>query len=198
MGDFFKSISVPDIVAVIVVLVCVFQGVRQGLSKELARTVAVLLALGLGLWSAVPLGDWMATSTRLNTANARALVFTVVAVLILVVFLLLRMVFRILMKVSFNEKIEKPGGALGGIIRGVGFVMIVFLAVNLWPHDYINRKCGEESLVGKWTMKGALRLRPGLVAPREKSDAKADRKALPDEATDRNAATNGVPSHAVP
>jgi diadenosine tetraphosphatase ApaH/serine/threonine PP2A family protein phosphatase len=49
------------------------------------------------------------------------------------------------MKISFEGNIEKAGGCIAGFIRAVMLVLIILAAMNMWPHDYLNRIFGRES-----------------------------------------------------
>ncbi len=153
VSDHFPYLSVVDIGALIVILIGVIQGIRRGLSGELARLVGAVLALALGLFCLQPFGAFVENHTRLSERSARLLAFILVVVAVVGAMILLRWILRNIMKVTFEEKIEKIGGCIAGILRMTVFVFIVFVIMNMCPGEYLNRKFGEESLTGKGVLK---------------------------------------------
>jgi uncharacterized membrane protein required for colicin V production len=138
-----------DIIALIVVALGTFQGFRRGLSGELAGLVSVVVAFLTGISLYGSFGTWLADNTRLNEDPAQAVAFVSTVLIAGIVLVLLRLVLRLVMKVVVEKKVDKVGGCIAGFVRSLVLVFTVFLMMNLWPHDYLNRHFGEKSLVGK-------------------------------------------------
>ena len=71
------------------------------------------------------------------------------------------------MKVVFEEPFDKVAGSVAGFVRSALFTLIVFIAVNLTPHEYLNRLFGEESVIGTLTLKMMPMLQEELEERRE-------------------------------
>lgn len=140
--------NVVDILAFIVVAIGTFQGFRRRLSGELAHLISVVAAFTLGLYFFRPLGSWLCAHTRLSEQAAHMLAFIIMIIVAVAAMVLLQFVLKRIMKVVFEETVDKTGGVLAGFVRSAIFVIIVFLIMNLWPHDYLNRLFGEESVIG--------------------------------------------------
>jgi len=146
--DSLPPISIVDILALIAVALGTLQGWHRGLSGELARLAGIVAALILGLYLFHPFGDWILKHTLLGLRAANTLAFLTTAIAATVVMVVLRFLLKRLMKIVIEERADKVGGLFAGLVRCSAFVFIVFLIMNLWPHDYLNRKFGEESLIG--------------------------------------------------
>ncbi|MDP2989849.1 MAG: hypothetical protein Q8O57_04715, partial [Kiritimatiellota bacterium] len=64
-------------------------------------------------------------------------------------FLILRLILRLLMSVKFNDKIDRPGGGIAGILRGVLMALLCVYAIGLWPHEYLRNVVRKQSIVGR-------------------------------------------------
>lgn len=148
-------INAIDIGALLIICLSTLRGFHRGLSGELAQLVSVTAALILGLYSFQPFGAWILANTHLSSRSAHALAFGATVAAVILAMVLLGFVFRSIMKIVFEEKVDKPGGGLAGFISGVLVVVILFMILTLFPHDYLNRQFGEGSIIGrvvvKWT-----------------------------------------------
>lgn len=156
--NWLSSPNLIDIVALVVVVLGAFQGWLRGLSGELARLISVVVAFVLGIYFYRPFGAWFLENTRLSIQAADTLAFVVTVLAAAVVMVLLRVVLKRIMKVVIEEKFDKACGVAAGLLRAWVLVAVVFLAMNLWPNTYLNRKFGEESIIGRQV----LRLVPEL------------------------------------
>jgi uncharacterized membrane protein required for colicin V production len=148
-------INAVDIGALLVVCLSTLRGFHRGLSGELAQLISVVAALILGVYTRKPFGSWLLENTHLSNRSAHALAFVLTVVAVILAMVLLGFVFRRIMKVVFEEGVDKPGGGLAGFASGTLVAIIVFMIMNMWPHEYLNRQFGEESIIGrvvvKWT-----------------------------------------------
>jgi len=102
----------------------------------------------MGMYFCRPFGVWLLEYTRLDERPAFILAFIATMFLATMVMLLLRFVLKNIIKIVINKKFDKLAGCVAGFIRATVFVIIFFLMMNLWPHDYLNRVFGEESFIG--------------------------------------------------
>ena len=148
------AVNVIDIAAVLIVCVNLIIGIRRGLSGELAGLIGTIAAFGLGAHFLSPFGAWLKDHSRLGERPAQALAFISVGVII--VMILLRLLLGKIMKVSFEPSVDKIGGFASGLIRSCILVLIIVVAVQMYPSDYLDRKFGEESVVGRFVVKHVM------------------------------------------
>lgn len=151
--DNFPSPNAVDIGALVILLLGTIIGFRRGLSGELARFIGTILAFCLAMYFYKPFGSWLVEHTRLEEEPANVTAFVLVVAAVLLVTLVLRLVLRSIMKISFEGNIEKGGGCIAGFVRAVILVLVIFIAMNMWPHDYLNRVFGRESIIGSVVVK---------------------------------------------
>jgi uncharacterized membrane protein required for colicin V production len=151
-----------DLAALVLVGLGLVQGLWRGLAKEVAGLVSVSLSCGLGLSFYQPIGAWLVEHGRLGERAAQATAFITIAAAIGIVFLLLRLLLRLIMQVTFAKGIDRLGGAVAGLVRASLFVLTVFIAANLLPHEYLNRRFGEESFFGRQVLKAMPTLRESV------------------------------------
>lgn len=132
----------------VVIIIGTAIGFKRGLSGEIARFLGTIIALSLGLFFYKPCGAWISGHTRLGEESAGTMAFILTVTVILVITLVVRLVLRSIMKISFEGGLEKTWGCVAGFIRSVILVLIVFIAMNLWPQEYLNRVFGGESFIG--------------------------------------------------
>jgi uncharacterized membrane protein required for colicin V production len=146
-------VSVIDIIAVLIICLSTLRGFFRGLSGELAQLISLVLALVVGVYTYRPFGAWILSNTHLSNRAAHTVAFVVAVTSVILAAVLLSFVFRRIMKVVFEPTVDKPGGGLAGFISGTLAVILIFMILNLWPHAYLNRKCGEESVIGRVVVK---------------------------------------------
>lgn len=148
MGSSFL-LSVVDIAAGFVVLVGIFVGHRRRLSGELANALGIVAAFVLGWHFRDPFGLWIRDHTRLTEQGAQAAAFALTIAAALGCMVVVRLVLHRVMRVVIEEETDKIAGCFAGFVRSVVFVAILFVVMNLLPHEYLNRKFGEESMIGR-------------------------------------------------
>ena len=149
MSDISASLSLVDIIAILLMAVGGIQGYFRGFSGELARLIGAVLAFFAGVWMRASVGGWIYNNTRLGEQAANALAFIVTVILALLFMLVLRMLIKRLVRVVFAESFDKLAGVFAGVLRMSILVLIFFLCMNMIPHGYLNRVFGEESVIGR-------------------------------------------------
>jgi len=137
-----------DIAALVAVCIGAIQGVFRGLSGELSRFISTIVSFIVGMVLYRPFGSWLATHTRLGEAGSAALAFFLTIAAAVVVMVLLRTILKQIFKLAVNPGVDRIGGIFAGMLRASLFVVAIFWLMNLWPHEYLNRKFGRESVVG--------------------------------------------------
>jgi len=138
-----------DIIALILILLGLWQGFRRGLSGELAQMISAVVSVWIGWNYYDDLGHWLTDSTRLGPQESLAVAFIL---LILGAFLftwIVRIVLKHIIEFTFKERIEKMGGGLAGGLRTMLIVAAVIFFVGLLPNEYLHRVFAENSLIGR-------------------------------------------------
>jgi uncharacterized membrane protein required for colicin V production len=151
--DIPSGMSVVDIVALLFILIGAIQGFFRGLSGEIARLIGIILAFVAGLTLYGPVGEWVSSNTKLGGQGAHALAFITTILLSIIIMVLLRSIIKRMVKVVFAEGFDKGAGVVAGMLRMSIIVCIIFLCMNLIPHEYLNRVFGEESAIGRVVVK---------------------------------------------
>lgn len=161
-------LNIIDIAAIAIVALGIIQGYRRRLSGELAHLISVVAAFGIGLFFFRPVGNWFTEHTRLTDQGAHVVAFVATMLASVIVMAILRIALGRMMKVVIEPEVDRTGGAVAGFVRASVFVLIVFIIMNMWPHDFLNRIFGEESLIGTGVVKCMPALREAVEEQKEK------------------------------
>ena len=151
--DSLPALNYVDIAALILIGIGGIQGFFRGFSGEIARLVGTVLAFMAGIALHQPVGEWIVANTRLEDQASHAVAFIATIALSVLIMVLLRLVVKRLIKVVFAEKFDKSVGIFAGVLRMGVVVCIIFLCMNMIPHEYLNRHFGEESAIGSVVVK---------------------------------------------
>lgn len=162
-GMIFNAV---DIAALVCLIAGMIIGFRRGLSGELAGLISTALTLALSLCYFRPLAEFIINHTRLSghPAYARPLAFVLILCIVGLFFLLLRIFLKRLMKITFNPKIDRVAGMFAGAFRAMAIIVLLVLALGLWPSAWLTRVFREESAVGRAIFKSAPALAERIEA----------------------------------
>lgn len=148
---FGNMFTIVEVGALVLVLWEFLWGLKRGLSGELSRLISTVIVLTAGLRFYQTVGRLLADNTRLSEDPelALAVAFLLIMVCIALLFLILRLILRLLMSVKFNDKIDRPGGGIAGLLRGVLMALLCVYAIGLWPHEYLRNLVCKQSIVGR-------------------------------------------------
>ncbi len=146
-------INLVDIVAILFILVYVVMGWRRGLAAEIGHLAGAALAFWIGLRYHERLAAWMTGHTRMEGAPATVVAYVAVVLAIILASMILSLVLSKLMELAIPEGANKVWGGMAGLVKGSLYAAMILLAVNLWPHEYLNRHFGEESVLGAFVMR---------------------------------------------
>jgi len=148
---FGNIFTVVEIGALALVLWEFLWGLKRGLSGELARMIGTVVGLLAGLRFYQALGRLLADNTRLSETPelALAVAFLLIVVCFALLFLMLRLILRLLMSVKFNDRIDRAGGGIDGLLRGMLMAILCVYAIGLWPHEYLHAVVRNQSIVGR-------------------------------------------------
>ncbi len=146
------AFSLADVAALLLLLWEVLWGLKRGLSGEGPRLCTTIITLGASLRLTQTVGGLLTrNSDRLAAAPdlAEAIAFLALVAFFALTFLVLRLLARLLLTVTFNPAIDRPGGVFAGILRGLLLVILAAWGIGLWPHPALRRRVREESVVGR-------------------------------------------------
>lgn len=151
--DFFYRLSVVDVSALILIMLGIIHGIRKGLSGELSGLIGLTGALIAGLYSFAPCGAFIARHTRLGEQASKTLAFVLITAGVIVTVLLVRILLGRIMKLVVEPTLDRIGGFFVGLLMALIVVVSVYIAMNMCPNPYLNRKFGEESVFGRQLLK---------------------------------------------
>ena len=148
---FGNMFTVIEVGVLVLVLWEFLWGLKRGLSGEFSRLISTLVVLTAGLRFYQTVGRLLADNTRLSEdpEMAQAVAFLLIVVCVALLFLILRLILRLLMSVKFNDKIDRSGGGLAGLLRGVLLAFLCVYAIGLWPHEGLRNVVRKQSIVGR-------------------------------------------------
>jgi uncharacterized membrane protein required for colicin V production len=143
--------TIMEVFAIVLVLWEFLWGLKRGLSGELARLIGTLTGLVAGLRFYQTVGRLLSDNTRLSEDPelALAVAFLLIVACVALLFLILRLILRLLMAVKFNDRIDRSGGGVAGLLRGALMAFLCVYAVGLWPHEDLRNLVRKQSIVGR-------------------------------------------------
>ena len=163
LGDHISLLNLVDIIAFVVIALCMFVGSRRGLSGELAGTVSTVAGFILGMMFFAPMVEWLVEHSRLGEGSARMVAFVLVFLVVFAIMLAMRIGLRALLKVAIEKKTDRWGGAMAGFVKALVIVLAVFLLMIMAPGKSLNRTFGEESMIGSLLLKAIPELRNSVA-----------------------------------
>ncbi|NLB59738.1 MAG: CvpA family protein, partial [Lentisphaerae bacterium] len=151
-----------DIAAVFLVLLALLLGWRRGLAGTLWQLLGTLIILLVALRCYRPFGILLTQHTIQLADNpelAGALAFLLISLVLGLGWLVLRALLGVLLTIIFNEKINRGGGAVAGLIQGLALVFLCVYAAGLWPQPAMRQLFVQNSVVGR----SIFRLSPRLL-----------------------------------
>ncbi len=142
--------SVVDIITLVFIVLATLHGMIRGLSGELSSFLGIITAFILGVWMQPVFTEWLLANTSLAESSAHAVAFAAIIIGALVVLFIIRHFMKKIMQVVIEEKFDRGLGLIAGFVRAVLIVVVIFVIMNLVPHEYLNSKFGEESVIGSF------------------------------------------------
>ena len=141
--------NVIDIISFVLIIVGSFVGYQRKLSGEIAILISLGAAFFLGVFMYEPIGLWLVSHTRMDVGAARVATYVFLVLGAGVVMVAARILLGKFMKLVIGEQADRTCGAVAGFVKAVVVVLIIYFAMNVVPFDYVNRKFGYESFIGR-------------------------------------------------
>jgi uncharacterized membrane protein required for colicin V production len=153
LGDHIAQPNLVDIAALAFIAVSMVIGARRGLSGELAGAVSTVVGFVLGLVFFSTLVDWLMDNSRLGETSSRMVAFVLVFLVVFAIMLVMRIGLRLLLKLAIENKADRWGGAMAGMIKSLVLVLAAFLVLIMSPSEELSRMFGEGSMTGSLLIK---------------------------------------------
>jgi len=145
----FDRINWVDVIAVILLIRMGYIGFRLGLGVELVKLAGTVGGFFLSFRVYQAVGDFLASKTFLSTEWAAALSMSVLTVAGYFVLTRLLRLLEHLAKLTFDKKIDRLGGLLIGMARGLLTASVVLTILLQLPSPYLQAAIQEKSVSGK-------------------------------------------------
>ncbi len=146
------NFTIVDLIASIVIIIGGVQGLIRGLSGEMAHLLGAICAFVGGALLHEPVGNWIATYTRLDDQGGRILTYIVTVILFLILWACFRRIIKKLLQLVVTVGFDKTAGVPAGMLRMAAIVGIVFIAIHIWQAPF-QEHVGEESFFGRQAIK---------------------------------------------
>ena len=153
-----NNFTLVDIIAAALILIGALQGLFRGLSGEMARLLGAICAFVAGALLHEPVGEWVASYTRLEDQEARMLTYIVTVLAALILWALFHKLIKKLLQLVLSVGFDRVAGVPAGMLRMTALVGIVCIAIHIWPQAPFKEHVGMESFFGRQ----AIRLVPAV------------------------------------
>jgi uncharacterized membrane protein required for colicin V production len=143
------SLTTLDIVVLVFIALGALQGYFRRLSGEMARLIGTICAFVLGTLLHEPLGQWIASETRLVDREAETATYVLTVIAALVFWIFFHRIIKKLLQVIISAEFDKFAGTLAGTIRVTILALIIFVTVNMWPNLPLKEHFGDNSFFGR-------------------------------------------------
>lgn len=147
-----------DILIIIYIVRAFFHGKKRGFSFEITAFVSALASWVLAIHFYQGLGLSINKWFLLSLETARVISFAGIAICILFLGAILSRLIKKIMKLSFLPNIEKIGGCILGILRGISISAIIIVALALTPSKAIQQEVYISSFFGNYLVALSPRL----------------------------------------
>lgn len=148
MENLASRINWVDVVTLIVLLRTTYIGLNRGFSVELFKFLGIVLALVVGLNFYLPASEFLSGSSFIRGWLAQILSFLVLISMAILLFKLIQLFFNAVVKTEFVKWLDKSGGLILGILRGILICGLLFITLLLLPWDYPDYSIKQRSLSG--------------------------------------------------
>ena len=152
--EILTKINWVDVLILILILRTSYVSLQDGLSHEILPLIGSVCMLVFSLHYYGKIASFLFNNgftIPMELLNLISFVFTVICIGIL--FKFLKVVVDKIVKVSWHPLIEKFGGMLAGIVRGVILTSIILTIIVLIPLPYLQWSVNTRSLTGIYFVK---------------------------------------------
>ena len=149
-----KTINWVDILVVILLIRTTYIGLSQGFAVEVFKSIGLICASVVSMHNYNRLGEFVNSYSFFSSPTAsKAGSFIILTCAVLLVFKLLRIIFQFIAKIEVVSWLERFGGIIIGLCRGVLLSSVILFILTLMPPEYVKRSVDTNSLSGPYLVK---------------------------------------------
>ncbi len=148
MSEVFHQINWVDIFVVILLIRTSYIGARTGLSVEFFKLVGIVVGLYCAIKFYSDLGAWLTSKIALPTELADGISFLILIFASLITLKYVGLILSKVVKLTFADKVDKWGGFISGLFRGIILLSLLFMFLGILQIDYFTKSIEERSLTG--------------------------------------------------
>jgi len=147
--EILSRINWVDVLALTIVFRICYVGFNRGLSNEATPLLGIYAALVIALHFYAPIGNFISSFTSVNKTHANVLCFVTLTAFVNYIFILIdTYVISRVINVHVASLVDRAGGLIFGILRGILLASVVIAALELTPITYIDNSIYKRSLLG--------------------------------------------------
>jgi uncharacterized membrane protein required for colicin V production len=151
--EILKSINWLDLIILVLILRTVYIGAKLGLTAELFNFFGVLVGLVCAVVWYSRTADVLVMNFKLPVWLSQFLCFIIIAQFVRLIFKYGMALLLKILNVQFVPQIERIGGGIIGLGRGVILSGIIIVAIGLIPNDYLKESIEVKSFTGRFLIK---------------------------------------------
>jgi len=151
--EILQNINWLDIVVLVLLIRGLYIGMKFGLTAELFNFFGILTSLVCAVLWYSSAADVLIVNFKLPIWLSQFLCFIIIAQLVRFVFKYGLVLLLKVLNVQFIPQLERIGGGIIGLCRGIILSGIMVLAVSLIPSDYLRDSIETKSFTGRFLVK---------------------------------------------
>lgn len=147
-ASFLPEINWIDIIVLILLIRGCYIGYYEGFSVEIFKTLGAIVTAAITLLYYRQPAQWLVLHSFLHLPVAKFLSVTILTFSLLIVAKVVRVfAFKVLHLELFGN-LERWGGFIFGLVRGIVFASLFIFAIRLLPGEYIKESVEKQSFSG--------------------------------------------------
>ena len=170
--EILQHINWFDVVVFFVILRGIYVGFKNCMTPELFNFAGILLSLILGVYWYSQVADVLITNFNLPTWLSQLICFTVITQVARIIVRYAVMLLLKVLNIQFLPQLEKVGGRIIGVGRGVILAGIILLTLSFIPSSYLTESIYGKCYSGVFILQATERTYKALTfwLPEEKRD----------------------------
>ena len=161
--EIIKNINWLDILVLVIVVRGIYMGVKRGLTAELFNFFGIIISLILAIQWYSQVADVLIINFNLPIWLSKFLCFVIITQTIRIAFKYSLTLLLKILNIQFIPQLEKIGGGIIGIGRGIILAGILILSLRFIPNDYMRESIETKSFTGSFLIKVTERTYMSLI-----------------------------------
>ena len=161
--EILKNINWLDILVLVIVLRAVYIGTKRGLTAELFNFFGVLVSLVAAVMWYARAADVLVINFKLPVWLSQFLCFIIITQFFRIIFKYGLVLLLKILNVQFIPQLERIGGGIIGLGRGIILSGIIILTIGIIPNNYLRESIEVKSFTGSFLLKSTERTYTSLT-----------------------------------